>query len=340
MSLAVVLAGLVWLGVTAYALLAGADFGGGIWDLLAGRTERGRPARGLIEHAIGPVWEANHVWLIFVLVVLWTCFPSGFAAIASTLWLPLTLIAFGVIARGSAFAFRKAVTELWQQRLFGAVFAFSSLVTPFFLGACAGAVATGRVPPGLARGGVVGSWAHPAALLSGVFAVVACAYLATVYLTWDAVRAGEPRLAEGFRRRALATGVLAGVLAAAGLVVLRADGRLLYDGLTGRGLPLVALSAAAGVASLGLLAVRRYVAARITAATAVAAVLWGWALAQYPHLLNPGLTIEAAAAPGATLRATAISLAVGAALLIPSLIFLYAMFQRAPRAAAGPPSGG
>lgn len=130
MTLAIALLGLTWLSVTAYTLLGGADFGAGFWDLIAGGAQRGRDRRALIEHSIGPVWEANHVWLIFVLVIMWTAFPPLFAAIASTLYIPLTLVAIGIIARGSAFAFRKAVTEVWQQRLFGAAFGSSSVITP------------------------------------------------------------------------------------------------------------------------------------------------------------------------------------------------------------------
>jgi len=130
MTLAIALLGLIWLSVTAYTLLGGADFGAGFWDLIAGGAQRGRDRRALIEHSIGPVWEANHVWLIFVLVIMWTAFPPLFAAIASTLYIPLTLVAIGIIARGSAFAFRKAVTEVWQQRLFGAAFGSSSVITP------------------------------------------------------------------------------------------------------------------------------------------------------------------------------------------------------------------
>jgi cytochrome d ubiquinol oxidase subunit II len=167
MSLAGALLALTWIAVTAYALLAGADFGAGFWDLTAGSARQGQARRNLIEHSIGPVWEANHVWLIFVLVLTWSAFPPAFAAIASTEYIPLTLIAIGIIARGSAFAFRKAVTELWQRRLFGAAFAFSSVVTPFFLGAVAGGVASGRVPPGLARGGVITSWCNPTSLTCG-----------------------------------------------------------------------------------------------------------------------------------------------------------------------------
>src|SRR5688500_8672740 len=186
----------MWLGLTAYALFGGADFGGGFWDLLAGDAHRGRAQRELIEHSIGPVWEANHVWLIFVLVVLWTGFPEAFAAVMSTLYLPLTLAAFGVILRGSAFAFRKAVPEAGLKRVFGATFALSSILTPYFLGAVAGGVASGRVPPGNAEGDVVTSWVNPTSTLGGVMAGGVCAYLAAVYLTADSARTGKADLAD------------------------------------------------------------------------------------------------------------------------------------------------
>ena len=333
--MAITLLVLMWVSVTVYALLAGADFGAGAWDLLSGRTGPGARRRALIEHSIGPVWEANHVWLIFVLVLMWTAFPPLFAAVSSTLYIPLTLVALGVIARGSAFAFRKAVTEVWQQRIFGAAFAFSSLVTPFFLGAIAGGVASGRVPPGIARGDVLTSWLNPTSVLCGTLAVLAGMYLAAVYLTADARRSGQPELAAEFRLRALAAGVVTGLVAAAGLVVVHSDAPRLWAGLSGHALPLVApslvaLSGAAGVASLALLAVRRYLLVRVTAALAVAAVLWGWGAAQYPHLLAaaPGLTVAQAAAGRATLQATIISAGVGLVLLAPSLLWLFLLFQR------------
>ena len=331
--MATTLLGLMWASLTVYALLAGADFGAGAWDLLSGRTGPGARRRALIEHAIGPVWEANHVWLIFVLVLMWTAFPPLFAAVSSTLYIPLTLVALGVIARGSAFAFRKAVTEVWQQRIFGAAFAFSSLVTPFFLGAVAGGVASGRVPPGLARGNVVTSWLNPTSALSGALAVVAGMYLAAVYLTADARRSGQLDLAAEFRRRALAAGGLAGLLAAGGLIVVHADAPRLWAGLSGRALPLVVVSGAAGVASLALLAARRYLLVRVTAALAVATVVWGWGAAQYPQLLvkGPGLTVAQAAAGPATLQATTICAGVGIVLLVPSLAWLFLLFQRTER---------
>jgi cytochrome d ubiquinol oxidase subunit II len=329
MRLANVLITLLWLGLTAYALFGGADFGAGFWDLLAGGTRRGAGQRGLIEHSLGPVWEANHVWLIFVLVVLWTGFPPAFAAIASTLYLPLTLAAFGMIARGSAFAFRKSVPGLAARRFFGAAFAFSSVVTPFFLGTVAGAVASGRVPPGIAAGNVFTSWLNPTSVLGGVLAVGTCAYLAAVYLCADAQRAGEPELADGFRLRGIGTAVLVGLVALLGIAVLRTDAPRLFHGLTHRALPLVVLSGLAGLGSAALLLRRRYTLARPAAALAVTAVLWGWAVAQYPYLLQPTLTIAAGAAPPATLRAMIASLLVGAALLVPSLILLFNLFQRA-----------
>ena len=320
----------LWSGITAYVLFGGADFGAGLWDLVAGGAEAGARQRARIEHSIGPVWEANHVWLIFALVVVWTAFPSAFAAIMATLSVPLTAVAFGVILRGSAFAFRKSVTEPALRRLFGAAFALSSVVTPFFLGAATGAIASGRVPTRVGAGDVLRSWLNPSGVLGGVLAVGVCSYLAAVYLCADARRAGEDDLAEGFRRRALLMGALVGVVALAGIAVLHQDAPRLFGRLTGVALPVILASAALGLASLVLLAVRRYVAVRVTAALAVTAVLWGWAVGQYPMLLGTHLDIGEAAAPEAVLRPLIAVLAGGTALLVPSLLLLYGMFQSEP----------
>ncbi|MCT9930839.1 cytochrome d ubiquinol oxidase subunit II [Planotetraspora sp. A-T 1434] len=320
----------MWLGLTLYALLGGADFGGGVWDLLAGRSRAGMPQRRLIEHSIGPVWEANHVWLIFVLVVLWTGFPLAFASVMSTLYIPLTLAALGIIARGAAFAFRKTSTELWQQRLFGGAFALSSVFTPFFLGTVAGGIASGRVPPGLAAGDLVRSWVNPTSLLGGVLAVGVCAYLAATYLCDDAVRARSPDMAEGFRRRALATAVLVGAVALGGIAVLRWDAPLLFRGLTGRALPLIVASAVLGLVSIALLWWRRYLLVRGTAVLAVAAVMWGWPVAQYPAMLPPSLTYLDAAAQPVVLTTTLAVAAVGALLVLPSIAWLFLLQRRMP----------
>jgi cytochrome d ubiquinol oxidase subunit II len=339
MTLADVVLALMFVGLTAYALFGGADFGAGVWDLLAGGTRRGEPQRRLIEHAIAPVWEANHVWLIFVLVVLWTAFPTAFAALASTLYIPLTLAAFGMIARGSAFAFRKTVSELALRRFYGAAFAFSSVVTPFFLGAIVGGVASGRVPPGIAEGHIFTSWLNPTSILGGVLAVGVCAFMAAVLLCREAEREGERDVAEQMRTRGLLSAMVVGVVAVIGIAVLYADAPRLFDGLTGRGLPLMLLSALAGLASIWLLLRRRYVHARITAAVAVTAVLWGWAAAQYPYILAPYLTVRDAAAGRATLFAMLTTLLVGALLLVPALVYLYSLFQRQPAPDAGSADG-
>ena len=322
------LAAVMWIGVTAYALFGGADFGAGFWDLIAGGARRGQRQRALIEHSIGPVWEANHVWLIFILVVMWTSFPALFGAVSSTLWIPLTVAALGVIGRGSAFAFRKTVTVVWQRRLFGAAFAASSVITPFFLGAAAGAVASGRVPPGVGTGNAVTSWWNPVSGMTGALAVVVCAYLAAVYLTADARRAGDQQLVTQFRQRALAAGGAAGLIAAAGIGVLHGEAPTLAHGLTHRGLPLVIASLVAGLITLGLLYLRHFLLARLAGGVAVTAVIWAWAVAQYPFLLQQRLTITAAAATQSVLLATLICLAVGAVLLLPSLAWLYVTFQR------------
>lgn len=335
MTLAEVLLGVMFVGLIAYALFGGADFGAGIWDLLAGGTTRGARQRGLIEHSIAPVWEANHVWLIFVLVVLWTAFSGAFAAVVTTLYVPLTLAAFGMLARGAAFAFRKSITGPRMRRFFGAAFAISSLLTPFFLGAVVGGVASSRVPPGIAAGNVVTSWLNPTSVLGGVLAVVVCAYLAAVFLCADARREGDDDLADEFRTRALGTAVVAGALGVVGIFVLRADARLLFDGLIGRALPVVVLSLLAGLASIVLLVRRQYRVARVTSSVAVATILVGWATAQFPYVLLPFLTIEQAARGRPTLVAMTVALVVGSLILVPALVYMYALFQRPPVEPAG-----
>jgi len=327
-KLADAVAAVMFAGITLYALFAGADFGAGFWDLIAGSAQRGAPARELIEESIGPVWEANHVWLIFVLVTLWTGFPSAFAQIMSTLYVPLTLAAVGIILRGSAFAFRKASRTLSQRRLFGAAFASSSVITPYFFGTVVGGVASGRVPAGAGTGNVITSWCNPTSVLGGVLAVIVCAFLAAVYLAADAARRDRPLLADAFRRRAVGTGIVAGVVAAAGVIVLHADAPDLFHGLTHRGAPLVAASAIAGASALTLVARHRFDVARFVGASAVVAVLWGWAAGQYPWMLEHQLTIGAAAAPRATLVAGLVALGAGSLLLVPALGWLLVLVQR------------
>jgi cytochrome bd ubiquinol oxidase subunit II len=318
----------MWVGVSLYAVFGGADFGAGVWDLVAGNARTGARQRELIEHSITPVWEANHVWLIFVLVVLWTGFPGAFAAIMTTLYVPLTAAAVGVILRGAGFAFRKSVRELRARRAFGVTFALSSVLTPFFLGAAAGAVASGRVPADPVDIDPFDAWVTPTSALGGTLAVATCAYLAATFLAADADRQHDPMLADRYRRSGLAAAVGAGALALGGIGVLHADAPILYDGLRGRGLPLVVASAVGGLASVGLLTVRRYRKARVAGVIAVAAVIWGWAASQYPDLLAGELTIAAGAGSRATLTAMLVSLGVGTLLFAPALIALLSLHVR------------
>lgn len=315
-------------GLALYVVLGGADFGAGLWQLLAGRDARGVAVREHAHDAMAPVWEANHVWLVFVLVVIWTAYPVAFGSIASTLAAPLFLAAVGIVFRGTAYALRAGTTRLREQRTVDTVFGVSSVLTPFALGTVAGAIAAGDVPVGNAAGSLWASWTSGLALTVGVLAVASGAYLAAVYLAADAVRAGSAELERAFRRRAVVAGVAAGALALAALPVLHAEAHRLYERLVGLpGLPALLVSVAAGVGTLALVAVRRYEAARYSAAAAVAAIIAGWALAQQPVLL-PGLTVSQAAAGHDTLVAIVVSVAAGALVLAPSLALLFTLTLR------------
>lgn len=326
--LANAVAGIIWLGISAYAIFGGADFGGGIWDLIAGDAEKGRKPRALIERAIGPVWEANHVWLIFVLVFLWTAFPEPFVSIATTLWIPLTLAALGIIFRGSGFAFRKWADTSSRERWYGAWFAGASMITPFFFGAIAGGVASGRVPLGNAEGNPYTSWLNPTSLMGGTLAVVACAYLAAVLLTREATLDGDTAMAEYFRYRGLLAGIAAGAIAIGGIFILAKDSPSLFDGFASiRGVVLLATSAIGGIASIWLLANRRYVLARPAAALATVSILWGWGAGQYPWILEGTAKIDDYAAADPVLQALIVAFIVSAILVIPSLLWLYRLTQ-------------
>ena len=315
-------------GVTLYAIFGGADFGAGFWDLTAGGAERGKRPRALIDAALGPVWEANHVWLIFCLVVLWTGFPTAFESIMLTLFVPLTLAALGIVLRGSGFAFRRVVKRVSDQRLFGAAFAISSVVVPYCMGAIAGGIASGRVPKGGAAGDLVDSWVNPTSILGGVLAVAACAYLAAVFLVFDARRRDDTELEAYFRRRAIGAGGACGLIALAGIVVLHDDTKVLYDGLIHDGWPLIALSALGGLGALVLLVrgTPRY--ARLLAVGAVATVVWGWGVAQWPYLLPDTLEIKAAAAGSATMTSILVVLVAAVVIVVPALLLLYVLDQR------------
>jgi cytochrome d ubiquinol oxidase subunit II len=313
--------------VVAYALFGGADFGAGFWDMTAGGATRGSGPRHLIDVSIGPVWEANHTWLIYCLVILWTGFPQAFAAITTTLYIPLGLAVLGIVLRGSGFAFRKTALRTPEQRLYGVSFAVSSVVTPYCFGSVAGAIASGRVPTA-GRGDPVTSWLNPTSVLGGVLAVVVCAYLAAVYLTVDARTNQSPELETWFRRRALAAGAVTGLVSLAGVFVINSDSPRLFHELSHRGLALLIVSAVSGVASLVLLRTNKPIALRTLAALAVTTVVVGWGVAQYPFLLGTHLRLVNAAAPNPTLWVLVGVAAAAALLILPSLAILYFLQNR------------
>jgi cytochrome bd ubiquinol oxidase subunit II len=315
-------------GLTLYVVLGGADFGAGFWQLFAGRGEHAAEIRDLAHESMAPVWEANHVWLIFVLTVMWTAYPSALASIASTLVIPLFVAGIGIIMRGATYAMRAGSGNPRELRAIDTVFGVSSLLTPFALGAVVGGIASLRVPEGNAAGDLVTSWINPTSIAVGVLAVAFSAYVASVFLAADAARSDRRQLVDPFRRRALGSGAVAGILAAAGLVVLRFDAHRLFDRLlTTPDIVAVVVSAAAGAATLALVLRRRYEPARYSAAAAVAAIVVGWAVAQNPLLLRD-LTVDQAATSRSTLIAIVAAIVAGAIVLFPSLALLLRLVLR------------
>ncbi len=326
-------AGVMLVALIVYTLSAGADFGGGAWLVLASGP-RAEDQRNLVDDAIGPIWEANHVWLILIVVLLFVCFPVAFAAISTALHIPLTVMLIGVVLRGSAFAFLHVYTHAEHHdpgpRRWSRVFAVASLVTPITLGITLGALSTGLdIDPttGRVHTDFVSEWLAPFPLAVGLFALALFAFLAAVYL---ADEADDPELSDIFRRRALISALL--VAGAALLTFLAAPPRLQH-GLVASAwaLSLHLTTGVAAVATIVLLLRRDLGAARLAAMTQVALIVLGWALAQHPHLVFPHLTIVGTAAPRSVLVPVLIALALGAVLIVPALAYLFVIFKGRPR---------
>jgi cytochrome bd ubiquinol oxidase subunit II len=316
------------LAVVLYAVFGGADFGAGFWDLIAGGPEQGNRPRSVIERSIGPVWEANHVWLIFIFVVLWTSFPEAYASITLTLFVPLSIAALGIVLRGASFAFRKAVATTRYRRIFGGAFALSSVLVPYCMGAIAGGIASGRVPAGGQAGDPVDSWINPTSILAGVLAIAAVAYLAAVYLVWDARRLWDAAMVEYFRRRAMIAAIAVAVIVLPGFFILRADASYLFEGLTSRALPVVLLSVLCGIGALILLIRNAARGARLLAVLAVASVIVAWGVAQWPYLVPESLKVADAAAPSGTLTAVLVAVVLAVFIVVPGFVLLYILDQR------------
>jgi cytochrome d ubiquinol oxidase subunit II len=310
----------VFIGLALYTVLGGADLGAGFWQLVEHRDSE---VREYAHRAMAPVWEANHVWLIFVLTVFWTAYPSAFASIASTLAVPLFIALLGIVFRGAAYALRAGAATPRESGRIDTIFSLSSILVPFALGAAIGGIATDRVPVGNAQGDLWSSWLGVTPVVIGVLAVATSAYLAAVFLAADAAHDGKQALERQFRVRALGSGVVAGALAIGGVFVVDADDHRLFHALsTGRALPAVVVSGLAGVVTLVLVFRRRYEPARYGAALAVAAIIAGWALSRWPEIL-PGLTVHQAAAGHDTLVCLVVAVVAGAVILFPSLALLF-----------------
>jgi cytochrome bd ubiquinol oxidase subunit II len=327
LSAADLVAGLLWLSLTAYAVLAGADFGGGVWDLLAAGPRAAEQRRAVAE-AMGPVWEANHVWLIFMITGLFTAFPIAFAVLGTELYLPLTLALVGIVLRGAAFVFRAHGREaLGPLTGWGAIFGGASLLAPFFLGTVAAAVATGavRLGNGAGESTMFTGWTAPVAIVIGLFAVSLCGYLAATYLMVETE--DRPVLQADFRRRAILAAFVSGVLALLALYVVALQAPRLLESLAGRGLPLLALAIVNGPIALWAVWRSRPRIARVAVIGQVVLVLWAWVTGQWPYLIPPDLRIADAAAPAQTLSAMLVVVAVGMVILVPSLWLLFRVFK-------------
>jgi cytochrome d ubiquinol oxidase subunit II len=328
LPLETIVAGVMVASLVLYALLGGADYGGGVWDLFA-FGPRARAQRKLIAEAISPVWEANHVWLILVVVILFTAFPPAFAAIATALHIPITLLLIGIVLRGTAFTFRTYDVQRDDvQRRWSLVFSIASIITPILLGTTLGAIASGtiRVENGDVTSGFFHSWLAPFPLAVGFFALALFAFLAAVYLT---VEARERKLQEDFRMRAIISGVAVGLLALTVFMLAKTGAPTVRAGISRSwwALGLHILTAIFAIGAFITLWTRRYRLARVCAAAQVTLILLGWAFAQFPHLVEPDLTISSAAAPQVTLELLLGALVAGAILLFPSYYYLFRIFK-------------
>ncbi|MFD6555282.1 cytochrome d ubiquinol oxidase subunit II, partial [Streptomyces sp. NPDC058398] len=308
--------------IAAYACGGGTDYGAGFWDLLAGGADRGKRPRWLIDHAMAPVWEVNNVWLVFVFVVMWTGFPTMFQAVFTALWLPLVLAAVGTVLRGAGFALRKPSRRLARRRVYGAVFAVASLLTPYFLGSVLGGIASGRVAVGTPATAHV--WANPTSILAGLLAVAATAFLGAVFLVADARRFGADDLVGYFRLRALLAFGAVVVLALIALPVTHHDASYVWHGMTrGLGLLMMILSACFGVLTVALLVIRAHRWSRHTSVATIASAIVAWGFAQRPYLLPTTLTVTDGAGAAHTLRWLGIVTIVAVVLVGPALVLVY-----------------
>ena len=301
------------LATVIYAIFVGADFGGGVWELLA-TGERAPAQRGAIVEAISPVWETNHVWLIFLIVLLFTCFPAAFAMYSTQLYWPLTIVLTGIVLRGAAFVFRGYAHEAaGTSFVWGRVFGAASVITPLAYGATAGAVFGGTF-----------AWWTPFAIAIAFFALAVCAQIAAIFLTCET----DGELQEDFRRRAIYSSIFIAVVGALALVVAsHSEPRVIAAMSRPRGLAGVGTAMVFGALVFGAVWFRAFHLARILVALEVVAIFLGWFLSQAPYFVPPTLTFQQAAAPNETLIDFLWVLGIGAVFFLPSLALLFMIFK-------------
>src|SRR5690348_2967247 len=335
-TLAALSAALAWVALIAYAVLGGADFGGGVWDLFA-RGPTAERQRVAIARGMGPVWESNNVWLIFVLVVTWTAFPIVFAGVSTALFIPITLAVIGIVLRGAAFSFRSNYgLEVGSGVRWGTVFSVASTITPFLFGTIAGALASGNIrvstgPPLQVQANPWTTWTTPFALACGLFAVALCSVLAATYLTIDALKAGDNEVAEDFRLRALIAGAVTAALGALAAALAISEAPTLWHGLIGQALPFAIGAVVIGLATAVALLRRLDYLARVLVAAETACIFLAWGVAQWPYLIVPDVTVDNGASPASVLGPLLIVSLLGLVILFPSLWYLFRVVKRNPR---------
>jgi cytochrome bd ubiquinol oxidase subunit II len=333
-TLATMSAGLVLVALIAYAVLGGADFGGGVWDLLA-RGPSAERERAAIAQAMGPVWESNNVWLIFVLVVTWTAFPIVYAGISAALFIPITLALIGIVLRGAAFSFRSHYgMQVGTGVRWGHVFNIASTITPFLLGTIAGALASGGIrlsgPPLQVQADLWATWTTPFALSCGAFALGLCSVLSATYLTAEAHNNGSEVLTQTFRRRAMIAGAITALFGALAMALAISEAPTLWHGLIGKAAPFTLGAVVLGLATAAALFLNAYLVARVLVAAETACILLAWSVALWPYLIIPDVTITNAASPVSVLGPMLIVAILGLVVLLPSLWYLFSVFKRNP----------
>ena len=331
MSIALVALIVLWWALIVYAVLGGADFGAGVWDLFAfGRSAQRQ--RDLINHALGPVWEANHVWLIFLIVGLFNVFPSAFYSLSIALFIPFSIVLIGIVLRGAAFIFRYYAVQAKGAfaRTWSRVFSAASVLTPFFLGASAAGVASGHLlpPDGTPRADYIVGWTSPFALVIGAMAVTLCATLAAIYLIVEARdNAHDEQMVERYRLHALIAGGITAVLGMLGLLLSVSEAPLLWQGMLSHGVPVVIVTMIIGLLTAITLFMRHYRFARVFIVAETAFMLGAWGLAQFPYIIPPRATIDNSANDPSVISILLVCIAIGMVILIPSLYYLFAVFK-------------